>query len=70
MFCAKCCLYNETVPNYGCNFNLTLCFSYISGYLTRSAIILKSNAFKHTFNLVMFYDFQNFFQGKVVVKIL
>ena len=44
-------------------------FGPVYGYLTRSTVILNSNSCKGCFNQVTFYDFQNFCQGKVVVKI-
>ena len=44
-------------------------FGVVFGYLTSSTVILKSNLFKSGFNQVMFYDFQNFSQSKVVVRI-
>ena len=44
-------------------------FGPVFGYLTRSTVILKSNSCKGCFNQVTFYNFQNFCQSKVKVKI-
>ena len=59
----NCSERSETTKNYHYVFGL------VFGYLTRSTVILKSNSFISCFNQVAFYDFQNFCQGKVVVKI-
>ena len=44
-------------------------FGPLFGYLTRPTVLLKSNSFKGSFNQVKLYNFQNFFQGKVAVKL-
>ena len=47
----------------------TYIFGPLFGYLTRPTVLLKSNSFKGSFNQVKLYNFQNFFQGKVAVKL-
>ena len=44
-------------------------FGKVFGYLNRSTVLLKSNCFKGCFNQVIFYDFEIFCLGKVLVKI-